>query len=208
MTFTSGAVLAQDEKDWDASISLGYVGTSGNTETQTFNTEALYTLQRSLWTHKLKFQGLGSSENGITKAERYYVEDKSDYDMGESHYVYAKGSYTDDRFSGFSYQASASAGYGRYFYNQDTFTLEGFGGLGYRQNDTIDAGSEGEVIFSLGENLVWQLNDTTSVTQNITTEIGDELTVTRLEVGLVSNIVDRIATKIAFQARNISEVPV
>lgn len=201
------APLAGAQEDSPGSVSLGYVGTTGNTETQTFNVEVLYTLPFERWVHNFKFQGLGSVEDSVTRAERYYLEEKSDFTLSSDDYLFAKGSWTDDRFSGFDYQATVSAGYGHYFYDNESFTLEGFTGAGYRENRVVDADSQGEVIFTLGENLRWDLSEATHLTQSLVSEIGEELTVTRFEIGLVSNIIGQIATKIAFQARNISEVP-
>ena len=200
------AAMAQ-ERPRDASISYGYVGTTGNTDTTTYNLEALLKYDTMRWTHNAKFQALGAQENDAARAERYYLEDKSDFNLDADQYLFGKGSYTDDRFSGFEYQAAFSTGYGRYLLRNDTFNLQGFGGVGYRQNDIINAGSEGEVIFSLGENFAWEISDSSSLIQSVTSEIGDELTVTRFEIGLESNIIDRIATKITFQARNTSKVP-
>ena len=204
----SCTAMAQDEKAYDASVSLGYVGTTGNTDTTTFNAEVLLTYTMDRWLHTAKFQGLGSQENSVAKAERYYLEDKSDFSLDEDQYLFVKGSYTDDRFSGFEYQASAAAGYGRYLIRNDTFKLQGYGGVGYRQNDIINLGSEGEVILSVGESAAWQISNSSALSQSFTSEIGNELTVTRFELGLESQIIDRIATKIAFQVRNTSEVPV
>lgn len=199
---------SQEEDNLEASVALGYVSTSGNTDTTTFNSEMLITYRVDRWTHNGKFQGLGSQENSVTKAERYYLEDKSDFSLDELQYLYLKGSYTDDRFSGFEYQAAVSAGYGRYILKNETFNLQGFAGTGYRQNAFTNAGSEGEIIFTLGEDFAWEISDNAALTQSFITDIGDELTVSRFEIGLVSNIIDRVATKIAFQARNTSKVPV
>src|SRR5690606_2724659 len=105
------------------------------------------------------------------------------------------------------YQASAAAGYGIFLLRDDVLSLETFGGPGYRHNELLDGTSEGEMIVSLGENFSWQISGSSALTQSFTSEIGEELTVSRFEIGLISNIIDRIATKIAFQARNISEVP-
>ena len=206
MLAMSGQALAQ-EKDYEASVSLGFVATSGNTDTQTFNTEFLLTFDTASWTHNMKFQALGSSKDSQTTAERYYLEDKSDYNLDEMQYLYGKASYTDDRFSGYDYQASISAGYGRHILNDDVITLQAYGGLGYRENDIQGVGNNGEVIVAFGENLSYQLSETSAITQSFDTEIGDELTVTRFEIGLESVIIDRIASKISFMVRNISDVP-
>jgi len=205
----AGSLQAQDaERAYDASVSLGYVGTTGNTETTTFNTEVLFTLRQVRWTHNMKLQGLAVQENEVTRAERYYLENKSDFALDEDQYLYGKGSYNDDRFSGFDYQATVSAGYGRYLLRRDTLDLQGFVGAGYRENSVTNGDSEGEGIVSVGENFNWRISDNAKLVQSFISDIGEELTVSRFEVGLESNIIDRIATKIAFQWRNTSEVPV
>ena len=80
-------------------------------------------------------------------------------------------------------------------------------GLGYRENDVIDGETEGEGIITLGENFAWAISPNSALVQSFISDVGEELTVSKFEIGLQSNIIDRIATKIAFQARNISEVP-
>ena len=200
--------IAQDEDDFEASVAFGYVGTSGNTNTDTYSLEYLMTILHERWTHNFKFQALGSQENAQAKAERYYLEDKSDFSLDEDQYLFVKGSYTDDRFSGFAYQAAVSAGYGRYLLRNDDMELEGFAGAGYRQNDIIDGDSEGEAIITLGEKFSWAISDNAALTHSFTAEIGEERTVSVFEAGLETNIIGGITTKIAFQARNNSEVPV
>lgn len=201
-------VHAEDrEPGSEGSAALGYVGTTGNTESQTFETQVRYVKRSEDWVHGLEFQGLYTEQESITSGERYFLQGKSDYRLGEDDYVFGKASYTDDRFTGFDYQATVSAGYGHYFYNRDDLLLETFVGLGYRYNAIPDAPGEGESMLSLGENLQWDFTDTTSMTQSLTSEIGEDLTVTKFEIGLISNLIGLLATKIAFQARHISEVP-
>lgn len=202
----SSAALAQDDP-YDASIALGYVGTTGNTDTTTFNAEALLTYRTLRWTHNAKFQGLAAEDESVTTAERYYLEEKSDFALDERQYLFGKGSYNDDRFSGYGYQATVAAGYGRYFLKSDVFNLDGFAGLGYRESDVINGDTDGEGIITFGENFAWAISPNSALVQSFVSDIGEELTVSKFEIGLQSNIIDRIATKIAFQARNISEVP-
>lgn len=206
------ASAAQDqeerERPYDASASVGYVGTSGNTDVTTLNTEFLMTYFDENWTHNFVFNTLSSRQDGDAKAERYFIRNKSDYAlMDEDRYLYAQASYTDDRFSGFDYQAAVSLGYGQYFLRGDGLDLQGFAGLGYRQNDSKATGSEGEAVLTLGKELDWVISETSSLTQALTFDIGDKRTITTFEIGLESNIVDRISTRIAFQYRNNSDVP-
>lgn len=203
----SGSVFAAEERAYDASFSLGYVGTSGNTETESFNTEALLTYRTTDWTHNLKFQALGSNKNGTTDAERYYLQDKSDYGLDDDSYLFGKFTYSDDRFSGFDSQTSVSAGYGRYLVRRDNLKVQGYGGVGYRENDVTDGDSVGETILSLGQDLAWKISDASKLVQSLTSEIGEDTTITKFAIGLETNIIGNIATKIAFEAKNTSEVP-
>jgi len=207
MAAASFQAMAQDENAYEASIAFGYVGTTGNTDTDTFNTEFLLDITTENWLHKMKFQALGSQENAQATAERYYIGNKSDYNLDDNQYLFLKGSYTDDRFSGFDYQIAGSGGYGRHLIKNDRFELQGFGGLGYRENSIINGGNEGEVIISLGEEFEWTISDNATFVQSFTTEIGDIRTSSILELGLEANIIGDITTKIAFLARNNSDVP-
>ncbi len=215
-TLASGLALAMsvshaDEREpgYDASASLGYVGTTGNTDTQTFDTQLRYTLRTAGgWIHNARFQALVAEQDSLTSGERYVLDGKSDYRIGERGYMFGKANYTDDRFTGYDYQASLAAGYGHYFSNTDELFLEAFGGLGYRHNALAVGPDDGEAIISLGQNLEWAFTDSTSLNQSLTSEIGDDLTVSRFEISLVSNLIGQLATKIAFQVRHISEVPV
>lgn len=206
----SKSAFAQDEEErpYDASVALGYVGTSGNTDVTTVNTEFLLTYFDEEWTHNFEFSTLSSSQDNKGQAERYFIGNKSDYAlMDDDKYLYVQASYTDDRFSGFDYQAMITTGYGQYLMRGNGKDLQGFIGLGYRENDSKTTGSEGEVVITLGEEYDWAISETSALTQSLTFDIGDERTITTFEIGLESNIIDRISTKIAFQYRNNSDVP-
>ncbi len=212
LAFGSGAVFAQQqepERPYDASIALGYVGTSGNTEVTTFNTEFLMTYRDAQWVHNLRLLSLVSTQDSRGRAERYYGRNKSDYRLvDERHYLYAQGTYTDDRFSGFDYQATLSAGYGRDFIDNDRFFFEGYAGLGLRMDkERVTGDSEREAVLSAGQNFNWRISDNARFTQALLAEVGDSRTITTFEIGLESNIVDRLATRIAFEARHTSVVP-
>lgn len=206
-----GCVAEEAPPPREGSASVGYVGTTGNTESQTFDAEFRYIRREAEWVHSLEFQGLYAEQDSEVNGERYFLKGKSDYKISGDDYLFAKASNTDDRFTGFDYQATVSTGYGHYFYNLDDLALETYGGLGYRYNalpaDTLDEDSEGEVIVSLGENFKWQFSATTKLIQSLESEVGEELTVSRFEIGLVSQLIGKLASKIAFEARHISDVP-
>ena len=65
----------------------------------------------------------------------------------------------------------------------------------------------GRLIIALGEEFEWTISENATFAQSFTTEIGDIRTSSILELGLEANIIGDITTKIAFLARNNSDVP-
>ncbi len=203
----SSTMPQEVEKNFDGNFSFGYVGTSGNTDTTTVNGELQLEIRHGSWVHKPKFQSLAAQENEETKAERFYIENKTDFNVNDDTFVFGKISYTDDRFSGFEFQSALSAGYGRHLLMQPGAELQIFAGGGVRYNNVIDAGTEAEIIFSLGQDLNWTVSSSTKLVQSLAIDVGTDLTITRLDIALESNIIGQIATRIAFQVRNTSNVP-
>ena len=58
-----------DESPWSGTVKLGYLATTGNTESQSMNAgfEINYTLE--LWAHQATGAAIGTSESNISTAE-------------------------------------------------------------------------------------------------------------------------------------------
>jgi putative salt-induced outer membrane protein len=87
--------------------------TQGNTETQNTHARLNVLNERAAWRHEGHLEGLVSSNDDTTTAEKYAALAKTNYKFSESDYVFGVVKYETDRFSGYDYQASESIGYGR-----------------------------------------------------------------------------------------------
>lgn len=65
-----------------------------------------------------------------------------EYSFSPKTFTIGAGRYEQDEFSGFEYQATASAGLGRHFIDNATTKFSGAAGLGYKFFETRDAFDE------------------------------------------------------------------
>lgn len=203
----AGAAGAADE-GWKGEAELGVVLTSGNTETQSISGKAKVGHERRKWRHGATFEALNTKDEDTTTAERYTLTGQSAYKMTERQYLFGLITYDADRFSGFEYQLSEALGYGIKAIDRETLELGLEAGLGARQSKLEESGdTENEGIVRLAGHLAWQISGTSEFTQGLSSEIGEESTITRSVTALKSQVAGNLAMKISYSVKHVSDVP-
>jgi len=200
---------APEVKDgsWAIEIGLGYVRTSGNTNTETIKGNAKGVSEYEKWRHSLNFEALNSSDDDVTTAERYFLSGKTDYKFTKYNYWYGTVSYDDDHFSGYDYRITESVGYGRRLIHEPTLSLDTEIGPGARQSKTDDGESDDEFMMRIAGNLNWKISDTSEFSEELFSEIGEDVTVSKSVTGLKANINTSLAMKLSYTVKHTSEVP-
>lgn len=204
----SGMVLAEDPF-WKSQAELGVVSTSGNSQTSTVNAKVDGTYEVGNWRHNLHAEVLNTTSSGVTSAEKYQASGQSDYKFNETDYAFGRINYENDKFSGFDYQTTVSGGYGKRVYDKNQMTLDteiGPGILFYR--DTATKQSENDPLLRLAAKYSWAVSENATFAEDLSTDIGGNLTVTKSVTSLQANINSTLAMKITFIVKNTSEVPV
>lgn len=197
------------ESTWSGEAELGLVATSGNTETQTISGKAKIENDRKKWHHAVSLETLSTESEDVTTAERFLVTGKTDYKISERSYAFGRLSYEDDRFSGYEYQTTGALGMGYRAITQETLSLDLEAGPGVRQSKIDNANdSESETTLYLSGLLDWKLSETANFTEELTSEIGEDVTITKSITGLKSQVAGNLAMKITYTIKNTSEVPV
>lgn len=218
ITMTTMAILAagvspahaQEEtpQGWSGDTGLGFVVTTGNTETETINAKATLIYGAAPWKHTGKLDLLKGSDNDETNADRLSLSGKSERDLSAASYVFGLVNYEDDEFSGYDYRASESLGYGRRLVQNESVTLNAEAGLGARQDKVSDTGeSESDGIVRLAGLLEWRISPSAKFAQELETESGGGLTVTRSLSTLSAQIVGNLAAKFGVRVTYTSDVP-
>lgn len=205
------------ESKWVSNVELGYVATSGNTDTTSINSGINITYEEDEWRHSLDIKSIfGSAENDTTSevetnAEYYFVQGKTDLKYSESSYAFLLANYEDDRFSENDYQMSSSFGRGFSLAPSEESKIDFEIGIGYRQTlkkATLLLEEENikETIFRLALHYVLEISKNSKFEQKLSTDIGDNNTVTKSYSGLSANVAEDLALKLSITATHQSDV--
>ncbi len=214
LAVVTGSVVAEEKEmsPWKSEVELGFIRTTGNTETQTTALKADVTYEVDKWRHNAHAEGYGTESedaagNSIVSAERYELSGKSDYKFTEHDYAFGLVKLKKDRFSGFEYEHIVSAGYGRKVIKQADMELDLEIGPGVRFFKVDNAVSDEEGLVRLAGRYWWQITANSKFTQDLSFDIGEDITSTESITGIQANINSTLALKFTYTIRNKSKVP-
>jgi putative salt-induced outer membrane protein len=117
---------------WTGKGQAGYTSSSGNSEGKSANAALDMAYLDDPWKHAFHLGGLYGQSAGLVSAERWDTSWQTNYDLTADLYTFGLLSYRHDLFSGFDYQASASAGLGYKIFATDSTKLDAQVGVGYQ----------------------------------------------------------------------------
>lgn len=211
----SSLVFAQDSRQWDGEVELGLLVTTGNTEETNLKGGLDLVREWETWRTRYEAAALYSESEDTTTAERYRASAQADYKLEQNQFLFVRGSYDDDRFSGYDYQSSATAGYGnRVWQRGEESFLDLSAGLGYRYNKLREANAEGDevedgAVARLAGQFDYELTPTSLFRQELGTEIGleESNTLTTSVTSIQANFLADLALKAAYRLEHNSDAP-
>jgi putative salt-induced outer membrane protein YdiY len=203
--------VEEEAKIWTGDIEFGYVDTSGNTEESSTKIRANVDREKDAWRYNLSLDSLYSQTDDERTAEKYFLSNRLAYEYTEKNYVFGYMSYDDDDFSGYDYQATIAAGYGRRILNDDAMQWDLEIGPGFRKSkvddETIGEDSE-EAIIRIFSEYSWDINDNANFSQTLSTEVGEDNTVSRSITALSTKIVGDLSLRLSYTIKYNEEVPI
>jgi len=200
---------AKETSLWKASAELGFVSTTGNTETETLNAKAKASTDREQWRHFIEATSLNSSDATSTTAQKFTLSGKSDYKLGSGkNFLFGTVSYENEKFSGYEYRVTEAIGYGRRVSEDEGRVLDLEIGPGARQSKLDNGETESEALIRAAANLGWTISKTSKFGEALSVEAGEDITVTKSVTSLSSQIEGNLSMKVTFTYKKTSEVPV
>ena len=198
----------EKESPWTATLGLGYVNTSGNTNTETlvFKADVIYEIER--WKHEGHFDTLNASTDDVTTADRLRFGFQSNYKFRERDYFYGNFNYEDDAFSGFEYQAKFSIGYGRRLIKTEKHELDAEIGPGYRNFKPDGQPREDEALLRLAGKYKWAISSYSEFTQDLIGDFGELQDEWRSVTALRTSIYEDLSLRLQYEVRYLDVVPV
>lgn len=213
----AGNAFAQEEvKPFTMDGELGFIATSGNTETTSLNAKLSAHQELEQWSNDFLFEGLYKKDDvtldddtseSQTTAQKFFISGQGNYKLANpDHRLFAFGSYEDDRFSSFNYQSTVAAGWSQKLWDNETTKFEYSIGPGYSFAET----SEGEdadsfiVRGALGFN--WKISDTATFKQTMSTEVGEDNTKSKSISSISAKISSSLSMKLTLTFDHNSSV--
>ncbi len=206
-TSTGAAAKAAIMPKWDGEAEAGIVMTGGNTQTESINTKFRIENERKRWRHRLNAEYFKASDKNLTTAERTSAAIKSDYKLGERHYLFAVVRYDSDTFSGYHTQISEVAGYGRRVVLSAGTRLETEAGFGGRHTRYVGGARKRDAITRLAVKFIHAFGAGTEFREEAFMEIGGDNTHTESVTSLKSRINSSFSMKLALSVVHNSRVP-
>jgi len=117
---------------WTGKGQAGFTSSSGNSEGKSANAAIDMAFLDDPWKHAFHLGGLYGQSAGLVSAERWDTSWQTNYNLTPDLYTFGLATYRHDLFSGFDYQASASAGLGYKIIATPTTQLDAQVGVGYQ----------------------------------------------------------------------------
>ena len=206
---------------WTGKGQAGYVSSKGNSEAKSANAALDMALFEDQWKHSFHLGGLYGQSAGVVSAERWDTAWQSNYDLTKDLYTFGGLRYQHDLFSGFQYQASATAGLGYKLINTDATKLDLQAGLGYRKlrpeeltKNTAGAvvtrnlkPAESGAIGTVGVNYSQALSSTTTVSDKLLIESGSSDTLITNALALSVKVSTKLALSVGYSIQNNTKPP-
>jgi len=205
---TAPAWGEEPPKGFSGEAELGYVATGGNTETQNLNAKTQVGHEAERWRSEGQAEVVLASDTDGATAERYFVSAKTDRKYGARAYVFVTAKWEKDLFSGYEYRVTEALGYGYRVVATDTVTVDLEAGPGARQSRVERSGTtDTETLGRVALNAAWKATATATLSEEATSEIGQDATVTRSVTALKTQVTGKLATKVRFTVKNTSDTP-
>lgn len=197
---------AAPESPWSGSVTLGYLATSGNTETSTLNTGLEVAYTKGNWVHGFDGSAINATENNVKTAESYSANWRSERNFTDQDFMFGRLSWRKNLFSAYNTQFSQTIGYGRRLIDSDKHKLNGEIGAGARQSETQDGLSENETVFRGGAYYKWLFSETAKFSQDLTVEAGDLNTYVESVTALSAQLLGELALVASYTVKHNTDV--
>ena len=199
--------VAAEDGPWAGKAALGYLATSGNSESSSLNSQFELGYTSGKWEHLADATAINAQESEQTTAEAYKLGLKSEYSFSEHNFLYGRMVWRKDLFSAYDQQFSQTVGYGRRLLDTTSHQLSADIGVGARQSELRDGTTENDLIARGGINYRWIITETASFSQDLTIESGDVNTYMESVSAITATLVGNLALVASYTIKNNSEVP-
>jgi putative salt-induced outer membrane protein len=207
-SFASQVVAEEAPADpWKSSVELGAIINRGNSDNASYQARAESAYEIEKWRHAAVLEVTGAEESGETTKERYLGTFDTNYKYTARDYVFGALRLERDRFSGFEYQNSLSAGYGRRIIDSKKHRLDGEIGPGVRHSKPEGGSSDSEVIGRAKGAYRYTISETSVFNQDVLVLAGESNTEVESVTALKLKINAALGLRFSYRVKYNTDPP-
>lgn len=189
---------------WSGDIALGYLATTGNSETSSVNAKGALIFAAERWKNTATFNAVNTYADGQNSAESYIVTEQLDYNFTPHDYAFVSVEWNKDRFAPVRERTSETLGYGRHVLTGPVHVLDLEVGAGARQSQINEQPRywEDDAIWRAAAKYQWALSPTSSFQQTLKVESGDANTYTESMSALKLAVIGNIYANLSYTVKN------
>lgn len=191
---------------WQGSVALGYLQTTGNVNSSTFNGKALAGYRSGNWQDSVLVQTLKASQDGGLIAESFNFNGQADYNLDPNDYLFGNLDYLRDVFSGYERRVSEVVGLGHRLLTTSTQQLDVEFGVGGRQTHYTTGLRESEPVERLAASYLWKFSANSNFTENFSMVHGSSNTLSQSVSTLTANLDNSFALSVSYTVTHNSAV--
>ncbi|WP_417475111.1 DUF481 domain-containing protein [Leisingera sp.] len=189
----------QYAQGWSGSVSLGFSGTTGNTDTADLDFAGRLRYGHGLWNHTLGFAGEFSEDNDVRNKEEIFLTYDVNRYFNEQFYLFGLGSVRYDDFDSNRLDAFLGFGPGYRVINTPTQTWRVQAGPGVRYIEDQLRNDTTEVAGIAASRYYFAFSETAFLTMDTDVLFSDADTVVTNDLGVNFKITDRLATRVSYR---------
>ncbi len=194
-------------KGMSGSAEFGMILASGNSDSSTLNGRFTLSNDTVQWLHSASLDLVRADSKGVKTAEHYVLNAKSNYKLQDDQFLFGGLNHDVDKFSGFDYQTTLTAGYGRKLYDTDRYKLSVEIGPGYRFSKLKAGGDNNEGILHMAATSRFIINKGSKLDGNLVIDSGSSQTITTLALSYINALSNKLALKAGYNLKHASGVP-
>jgi len=192
---------------WVGETEFGFVIADGTSKVRSVSGLLDLTKDGDVWRNQVLIETLNVSNNRIPSVEKYLGSYKTDYKFETDEFLFIELNYENDRFSGFSYEATFVSGLDKVVLNHGNHIVSIELGPGYRYLANLDDTSEEEAILRIATKYRYALSETAEFQFDIEADAGEDAIISKSTMAIKSQINGHVSMKVSLTAKHNSDIP-
>lgn len=198
----------KEKKKYKGSLDAGANFSNGNSKEQSIQSNFEFTYNFNEKTSNIfKSRADNKKLNKVRTRERYYVNNQTRNNIDKHNFKFLEIEYISDRYGGYHYRTSETAGLGRKLIDSDRFQLTVQSSAGMRQIKLTTDDKRNDIVLRIGSNFSASINDSVSFEEDFDISSDQNATIIRSDSNLRVLLSKKLYFKFGVLIQRVSNVP-